>query len=89
MTHRISHPVSTVSTTQITPTEAVVDSRPARETVASAANSEKVTPVAASVWGQAKNDPRVSPKPVVDGPVLETVVVTTAVNDFALCAGQL
>jgi len=75
-------PVSTVSTTQITPTEAVVDSRPARETVASAANSEKVTPVAASFWGQAKNDPRVSPKPVVDGPVLETVVVTTAVNDL-------
>ena len=55
---------------------------PAVESPARAPSQDNAVSVAASIWGQAGNDPRVSPKPVADGPVLETVVITEAVNDL-------
>ena len=54
----------------------------ASATTISAPNHEKVALVAASVWGQAQNDPRVAPRPALDGPVTETVELIPAVNDL-------
>ena len=48
----------------------------------SALDSEKVALVGASVWGQAQNDPRVAPRPSLEGPVSETVELIPVVNDL-------
>ena len=45
-------------------------------------DSEKVALVGASVWGQAQNDPRVAPRPSLEGPVSETVELIPVVNDL-------
>ena len=56
--------------------------RVASDDSTSAPNLEIVAPVAASVWGQAQNDPRVAPRPAIEGPVSETVELAPVVNDL-------
>ena len=56
--------------------------RVASDDSTSAPNLEIVAPVAASVWGQAQNDPRIAPRPTFEGPVSETVELASVVNDL-------
>ncbi|MDO7572088.1 MAG: hypothetical protein MUQ99_06815, partial [Pseudomonadales bacterium] len=56
--------------------------RVASDDSTSAPNLEIVARVAASVWGQAQNDPRVAPRPAIEGPVSETVELAPVVNDL-------
>lgn len=56
--------------------------RVASDDSTSAPNLEIVAPVVASVWGQAQNDPRISPRPTLEGPVSETVELAPVVNDL-------
>lgn len=62
--------------------KAAPNARDAGHSSVSAPNPKKVALVAASVWGQAQNDPRVAPKAAAEGPVLETVEMIPVVNDL-------
>ena len=57
-------------------------SNAAKDASVSALDSEKVALVGASVWGQAQNDPRVAPRPSLEGPVSETVELIPVINDL-------